>query len=732
MDQTSPTLNATQGSDLGLLAALFHATALLAAPQDLHVLAETIAITVTDLLPDVDYALLWLHDPTDERLHLASLHAAAMTASGQPPILDGMEQLAIRPGEGGVGQAFATGEPVLRADAFSLSQDGDRARSAFAELLRSRMNQFETWYAEVSVPLVAADDVLGVLQLINTGGVLPLREDTLPAFQTWTKQAALALQNTQLRGQLALQNRRLQAFDALVTAITGATDLSQLLERALQVVLDIANVSAGAVGLLDGASGLITLEAHQQLAVQVVEPLRVIPVHGSPYEQVIRAMEPTVQALGPDHPWQSILRQGPAAGVGFLPLRAGDSVVGVLLFVDRLAKLQRLNWSLLGAMGAPIGFAVATARLLSVMSSERRRLSSVIASIAEGVILCNAQGEIILANEAASALFQETLLPGMTLDTLTTAYAFRDQHDLALDPATSPLGRALRGEVFHDLEVLVRRSDGRDLVLSASGAPLFGSNNNVDGAVVVLRNITEHKAQDAARDEFLAVAAHELRSPLAAIKGYTDLLVRRETSRPDATERDLRGIQMLARQVDHLVLLINNLLDLSRLDTGHFKLLLRPTDLMTIIESSAERVRAGGGRHPIEIQGPETCLLEADELRLEQVFTNLIGNAARYSPPDSPIVVTVRVDRSAGSTGVPRAVVAVTDRGPGVTPEAQSRIFDRYYRAPSVAAVNGLGLGLYLSREIVLLHGGRIWVESIAGQGATFLVELPLRVTSDE
>ena len=108
-------------------------------------------------------------------------------------------------------------------------------------------------------------------------------------------------------------------------------------------------------------------------------------------------------------------------------------------------------------------------------------------------------------------------------------------------------------QVFQDYDVVVRTSDGHDLVMSTSGAPLLAENGVIDGAVVVFRDVTAHKQHDAARDEFLAVGAHELRAPLAAIKGYTDLLVKREMARADATERDIRGIVMLSRQVDHLV-----------------------------------------------------------------------------------------------------------------------------------------------------------------------------------
>jgi two-component system phosphate regulon sensor histidine kinase PhoR len=244
--------------------------------------------------------------------------------------------------------------------------------------------------------------------------------------------------------------------------------------------------------------------------------------------------------------------------------------------------------------------------------------------------------------------------------------------------------------------------------------------------------MTAYKRHEALRDEFVAVAAHELRAPLAAIKGYTDLLVQREVQRPDATDRDRRGITMLSRQVDHLVRLVDNLLDVSRLDAGRLQLYLQPVDLITLIDASMDRISIGDRDHEFVVNGPQSLQIVCDQLRLQQVFTNLLSNAARYSPSGTTITVDVWTEACADGASSREdvdqcVVVAVRDQGVGMTPEVQAKVYDRYYRANTVTSASGLGLGVYISREIVLRHGGQIWLESLPNVGTSFYVKLPLQ-----
>ena len=224
------------------------------------------------------------------------------------------------------------------------------------------------------------------------------------------------------------------------------------------------------------------------------------------------------------------------------------------------------------------------------------------------------------------------------------------------------------------------------------------------------------------RDQFLAIAAHELRTPLTALLGQATLLERRAGREAILSPRDRRAVDVIAgraRKLDHL---IDGLLDVTRLQAGLLPLELRPLDLGEFLRGLITNLRPSLEHDALTLECPATRLpVLADRPRLAQVFRNLLDNAVRYSPVAAPLAVRVT---PAGD----QVAVAVVDQGIGVPAEAQALIFERYYRAANALRQNlaGVGLGLYLVREIVIRHGGTVAVSSAEGAGSTFTVILPL------
>jgi len=227
------------------------------------------------------------------------------------------------------------------------------------------------------------------------------------------------------------------------------------------------------------------------------------------------------------------------------------------------------------------------------------------------------------------------------------------------------------------------------------------------------------------RDQFLAIASHELKTPLTAMLGYTQLLQRRNEREHLLGERDTRALTTIATQSARLEGLINLLLDLSRIETGHLELETTPLDLVGLVRRLVEDVRSSLDQHVVTLIEPdEPLMIDGDELRLEQVVQNLLQNAVKYSPNGG--AVTVRVERE-GTI----ASIAVSDEGIGIPESALPNLFRRFYRAPNVNPlhISGTGIGLYVVREIVAHHGGAIEVTSTEGAGSTFRVTLPLKET---
>ncbi|MCZ7572140.1 MAG: PAS domain S-box protein [Ardenticatenaceae bacterium] len=232
------------------------------------------------------------------------------------------------------------------------------------------------------------------------------------------------------------------------------------------------------------------------------------------------------------------------------------------------------------------------------------------------------------------------------------------------------------------------------------------------------------EAQEAirTRDQFLSIASHELKTPLTALQGYAELLQRRAAREGLADQRDQRALRTIYEQSVRLHRLIELLLDLSRIRTGQLSLEQRPVDLGALTHRLVEEVRPTLEQHTLELICPaEPLTIMGDELRLEQVIQNLVQNAVKYSPSGGP--VTVRLKR-AGQ----QVQLAVSDRGIGIPAEALPQLFSRFYRARNVRAqqIEGMGLGLFVVKEIVTLHGGTVSVTSREGEGSTFTVWLPL------
>jgi signal transduction histidine kinase len=230
---------------------------------------------------------------------------------------------------------------------------------------------------------------------------------------------------------------------------------------------------------------------------------------------------------------------------------------------------------------------------------------------------------------------------------------------------------------------------------------------------------------DRLKDEFIGNVSHELRRPLASIKGYTASLLIPESALSPQVQTEF--LQVIDEESDHLGRLIDNLLDLARLGSGSLRLLVEPVHLPTVSEHVVRRVRAQAQLppHPYELDFPDHFpSVEADRERVMQVLLNLLENAAKYSPASGPIVVK-------GGVSAEAVTIGVRDQGPGLTADQAARVFDKFYRVDSglTRVTEGTGLGLAICRGIIDAHGGRIWVETSPGAGCTFMVQLPFTHT---
>jgi len=349
-------------------------------------------------------------------------------------------------------------------------------------------------------------------------------------------------------------------------------------------------------------------------------------------------------------------------------------------------------------------------------------LRSTIDSLADAVMVVDTRARIVAVNPAFERLvgLAQAEAVGRTLTDVYARVRLRYPDGRPMAPEEGATARALRGEALKGFEQVMRRPDGLDAVVSVSAAPVFRpGSNEIVLAVAVVRDITEVRRLEHLRDEFLSTAAHELKTPVTTIKGYAQLLLQSAAGQADPRER--AALAVINRQSDRLTRLVQDVLEFSRLRLGRVALRRQVFDLRQLAVETMEELQVTTQRHRLVLNSDAPVTVDADRDRIGQVMANLLDNAIKFSPEGGEVQVTV--EERAGE-----AHVAVRDFGVGISPEAQPHIFERYYRAYAGTPLDarGMGMGLYLNREIIERHGGRMGFSSALGQGSTFWFTLPL------
>ena len=375
--------------------------------------------------------------------------------------------------------------------------------------------------------------------------------------------------------------------------------------------------------------------------------------------------------------------------------------------------------------------AVDNARLYREAQQLAAEQAAILSQMADGVAMVNPTGRITFLNEAARYITgydpTESLESAVTRHQITTV----DGQPYPLEQL--PLTRALaHRETVVDARWKLRRPDGMEVALQGSAAPVLGENGELLGAVSTFRDITAQVALEQQKEEFLSAVAHDLKTPLTSLKGLAQILERR-VARGGSDPNQLRsGLARIEQNAGRMTSLINELLDLSRLQAGQgLELNCRPTDLVSLASQRVAELQEASRTRRITFQNqaPElTGLWDAD--RLERVIANLLSNAVKYSHEDTPIEVMLHRGEKDRAEW---AILAVEDHGIGIPAEDLAHVFERFHRGRNVGHETfGTGIGLSGARQIVEQHGGTIEVTSEEGRGSTFTVCLPLARPRDD
>lgn len=523
---------------------------------------------------------------------------------------------------------------------------------------------------------------------------------------------------------------RIGALDRLgrmAARLVGATTLQELTVVALAALAPEVGASRLLLGVmnedgdltLSGIAGFVQPQARQLLARAEADLVAALPLEALRQGRSVRLPDVLRRVRqGPLAPLASALD---LRGVAILPLTSRGVLIGVVAIFWDVAHRQDPEERGLLAL-ATHQLAGALSATLRYKEAERAagEARAVFYAIADGVVLTDPSGNITAMNRAVEVLSGWSEPDALGLPSHEVLPLHDDQGRI-VPPQSRPLARAIATgdpKADDDRHTELVRRDGAHVPVAVSSAPILDPSGRVTGGVDVLRDVSREREVDELKSALISMVSHELRTPLTLIHGFAELLTIRELDperRRAALEEILGASRRLAR-------LIDDLLSVSRIESGRMVIDPRPVDLRLLVRRTLAPFQAMSSRHVLRADIPlHLPVIWGDSDKLEQILTNLIGNALKYSPAGGEVQITAHAEEQT-------IRIDVHDQGIGMSLHEMARLFEKFYRVDrdEVQATNGTGLGLYITKRLVEMHGGEIWAESVAGVGSTFSFTLPL------
>ncbi len=655
----------------------------------------------------------------------------------------------LPPGEGLSGHVIASGQPLLIADAEEIEKLGGRT---FGEGQPRSI---------VAVPIMLGEKVIGMLSAQSYRPNVYTEEDQ-QVLSILANQAAVAIQNGRLfaetrrlaeeleqrvverTAELAREQRNTETLLRILTEASSTLDIDRALNRTLALLNEAIGAEQSAILMVNPTDNTL----HYRVGYGYVTPTMQERTRPTPLKVgeglggwVIKHRKAAlVDDVRKDSRWVALPMSSPLyRSVIAVPLVIGEDVIGaVMAFHRQVGYFTQDHLNLVQAIGTQVSVAINNAQLyelirdqaerlggmLRVQQVEASRQQAILEAVADGVLVTDASNMITFVNPSAERLLglENRQIVGRSLEQFVGLFGRAAQawmntiRSWSENPSTYQVGDTYAEQLTLD--------NGRVILVHL--APVIWRNDFL-GTVSVFRDITHEVEVDRLKSEFVATVSHELRTPMTSIKGYVDLLLMGAAGA--LSESQIHFLEIVRSNTERLSVLVNDLLDISRIEAGRISLSFQPLDLRAI----AEDVIADLMRRSQEENKPMAVSLEAeaeiptvrgDPERVRQILDNLVSNAYHYTPANGKITILIHtLDET-------QVQVDVQDNGIGIPPSDQERIFERFFRGenPLVLATPGTGLGLSIVQQLVQMHGGRIWVEStgIPGEGSTFSFTLPV------
>ncbi|HNQ93716.1 MAG TPA: GAF domain-containing protein [Anaerolineales bacterium] len=614
----------------------------------------------------------------------------------------------------------------------------------------------------LAVPMTLGGKTVGMLSAQSYQPNVYTEED-LQILSTLANQAVVAIQNGRLfketqrlaeelelrvvdrTAQLQREQQSTETLLRILTEVSSSLDLDRALNRTLALLNDAVGAEQGTIMLISAEDNLLHYRAgYGYLSDRVTAEGRgfTLKIGEGLAGWIVRHREPAlINDLLLDDRWvktATTAREHRSAIA--MPLLVAEDVIGVLMVYHRKPNFFNAEMlSLVKAIAGQVAVAINNARLYELIRDQAERLGSmlrreqedasrsqaILEAVADGVLVTDPNNRISFLNKSAEDILslESGKVIGQTLDVFgglfgkSAASWMQTINNWSVSPSSYQAG-----ETFAEQLVLEN-----GLIVLVHLAPVILQNDFL-GTVSIFRDITHEVEVDRLKSEFVATVSHELRTPMTSIRGYVDVLLMGAAGAMN--ENQAHFLKIVKGNTERLNILVNDLLDISRLESGRVTLSPQALDLREVAEDVIGDVlrRSQEENKPIalSLDAPKKLpYVFGDAERVRQVLANLVDNAYHYTPENGTILVQLHP-----SNGGSEVQVDIKDNGVGIALGDQPRVFERFYRGehPLVLATPGTGLGLSIVKELVEMHKGRIWVQSagLDGEGSTFSFTLPV------
>ncbi len=645
-------------------------------------------------------ALVLVPDDQDTTLEFGASNLRLSSASKQAE-LENMHLTIYQPEAGSIILSWLNGKSAL------VKPEDISAHSSFEWL--SQLVESDHF---LTCPLKVQERLVGIVLVDNQPDGGPIRPEQQTMLEVIAGSTGMALQNARLHRKTVLEladnMREMYILRQIDRELNDTIDLSHVFQMTLDWALRFTNAQASSLALYneEADSLLFLVEYGYDAAQEQLAMIRMENGAGITHRVARSGYAEVVPDVSMDKDFVRLATN--TRSIMAVPVLREDRVIAVItLESKKLNGFTDSHLDFVEKLATRAGVAIDNARLYEESLREREKLSHILNNTADVIIVINTDERVILINQAAVAALH--LYPNESYIGWTIPDAFE---------------HTLLPEVFKRAKT--RGEDNSIQELPMPNERIFHTNlRRFEGIgwIIVMHDITPFKEMDKLKSDLIATVSHDLKQPLSVMNGYIELLQMQQTITP----LGMNSVNMIRRAVTNMRQLIDDLLDLAKIESG-IKLDLKPVSIQAVVQDCIDQLRPAAQNKEMALTNmvadslPEVM---GDEARLRQILINLTGNAVKYTPPQGWVKVSAERRGS-------MLRITVQDNGLGISPEDQMHIFDRFYRVrrPETDSIEGTGMGLAIVKSLVEAHNGQIGLESRLGEGTTFILTLPLAETT--